>query len=209
MKNKIVKWDYKLKVNNNQSTEDEDIWKITQKTRKKFKSIVEWFSTNKLLARCPTILTGWMFIACFFYPGIDMNEVFKSRHAFIVGPILTIFWLFIVFREQNKYKRLYNQVCDWTIIIKKPKIIEFKRYGLWGEKNRDKRGYRIIAWDWEKTYKSIRFSDCYLWINYSNEIYKTHFDIDELKINGKVYHIWDKVAVYIDCEREKNYYLDI
>lgn len=210
MKKNFVWWNVKINDYNEkiQATKSEDVLKITKKTKDKFKSLVEWFSTNKLLARSPTILMGWMFVACFLYPGIDTNEVLKNWHIFLVWPFLTLLCLYIVIREENKYKRLYRQVCDWTIIIKKVEIIKFKRYGFVGRKYESgSNGYRVIATDWENQYKSIKYSDYYLWLNLSNRINQFHFDTDELKINGNIYHLWDKVDVYIDFEKKNNYYL--
>jgi hypothetical protein len=211
MKNSFVEWDEKLRNFNQYKqniNEDEDVFKITKKTEKKFESLIKANGQNKLIAWVPTILIWWMVIACFLYPGIDMNEVRKSRPVLLVGPFLTIIWLCIVFYNERNYKRLYHQVCDWTITIKQLDIIEFRRYGsLSKEYKRNEHWYRVIASDWEKKYKSNKYSDQYLWIYHSPLQMFTHDD--ELKINGKTYHIWDKIVVYIDSGKESNYYLDI
>ena len=210
IKNNFVEWDVKLKsyIQDNENHQNEDIFKITKKTEKKFESLVKSYSQNKLLAWVPTILIWWMIIACFLYPGINMDEVRESWPVLLTGPFLTILWLCIVYHNERNYKRLYRQVCDWTITIKQLNITEFRRYGSWGnEYKRSEHWYRVIANDWEKIYKSNKYSDLYLWI-YRNPL-RQYIDNDELKINNKTYHIWDKVLVYIDSWKTNNYYLDI
>lgn len=209
MKKNFVEWNYKI-INpkqHSENTENDYNFKITQKTKKRIESLVKSYNQNKLVAWVPTILIWWMFLACFFYPGIDIDEVLKSWPVLLTGPFLTVFWLCIVFYKERIYKRLYQQVCDWTIIIKQLKITSFRRYGSWNNQyERNKHGYRVIASDWNKEYKSIKYSDAYLWLYYNSVTYANN---DELKIDGKIYHIWDKIMVYIDYKDENNYYLDI
>lgn len=210
MKKKFVEGDEKI-ILRNKNTENKDTWKTTQKTKKNFEAIIKSFSYNKLLARCPTMLVGWIFIACFFYPGIDMKEVFKSWPVFVSVLIVTAFWLCLIFYDENKYKRLYKQVCNWTITIKQLPIVKFKRYRPRRHFNfkydNSNYGYRIIVSDWNKKYKSRKYSDRYLWLN--NILTNTQLNKDSLKINGKIYYIWDTVTVFIDSKRENNYYIDI
>lgn len=229
MSGKLVKWDNKIKKQkqHNQNNENKDVFEITKKTKDKFKSLLDANKDGKYFAFIPTLFCLMLFIGTLIYPGFDMNQIIHEElpGLLIIGLWIPMIILPFVLYEEYKYKRLYKQVCDKTIIIKQLPIIKFKRFRpMWNFKfedeydRRGKFGYRVIVSDWKKKYKSLKIWDERLWLSswdtgylrldFILEFIKSYKHKDSLTI-GKTYYIWDMVTVYIDSKWKNNYYVDI
>ena len=210
-------------------------WESQIKVVKKIiKWQIAWYWTGKLLAFSPIMLLWWILIASFLYPGIDTSYVRTDWPYMLISAVyLTAMMLGIVLYNEHKLKRLYYQICNWTIIIKQTKIVKFKYYnhdwmdrkGNTRDRLRNDAWYRIVTSDWVDNYKSNRFPYQF---RYSSWKWAMHYVVnnvisrvvaindprgregkDYIIIKWKQYSLWDEITVYIDSDKKKNYYMAI
>ena len=107
-----------------------------------------------------------LYLSCFnlFTHSLTREEILDYANPGL--PILIFLSLFIYcicYYEELKEKRLYQQVCNWTIKSKEVEIIRFNRYIIddkiqWPERYRTSNySVTIYASDWKKDYESDKF----------------------------------------------------
>ncbi len=110
------------------------------------------------------MLVGFILFFNLFTHSLTREEILDYANPGL--PILIFLSLFIYcicYYEELKEKRLYQQVCNWTIKSKEVEIIRFNRYIIddkiqWPERyHTSNYSVTIYASDWKKDYESDKF----------------------------------------------------
>lgn len=172
------------------------------------------YDSNQSLALVPWLLAIMVTAGMYFTTDPDLFNYKDYWIGLACWILLSLIGLGIVFYYQNRRKRLYKQACDNTIYIEYVEIIKFDRYSplnKYMKKYNDKEyWYVVITSNWNRKYKSEKFSDYDLWIyNPDNLLWKKKEETTTLKVGKKTHHIWDEVRVFIDNKNDNNYYIDL
>jgi len=88
--------------------------------------------------------------------------------------ILSLFWNAIL-KWRKREKTLLKHINDWTIIVKKPKISEFKYYYDSDSDGHSSSWYIVVAQDWWDEYESSKISNSFFtwerWITIDKNYY--------------------------------------
>jgi len=172
------------------------------------------YDSNQSLALVPWLLAIMVTAGMYFTTDPDLFNYKDYWIGLACWILLSLIGLGIVFYHQNRRKRLYKQACDNTIYIEYVEIIKFDRYSPLSKYTKaynDKEyWYVVITGNWNRKYKSEKFSDYDLWIyNPDNSLWKKKQETTSLKIGRKTYHIWDEVRVFVDNSNDNNFYIDL
>jgi len=164
----LAKYDWAKKV---KTKNDEDwyeytpSWKVSKKLIKFFEEkYLRWKNSGYLIGSIPLMLVGFILFFNLFTHSLTREEILDYANPGL--PILIFLSLFIYcicYYEELKEKRLYQQVCNWTIKSKEVEIIRFNRYIIddkiqWPERYRSSNySVTIYASDWKKDYESDKF----------------------------------------------------
>ena len=164
----LAKYDWAKKV---KTKNDEDwyeytpSWKVSKKLIKFFEEkYLRWKNSGYLIGSIPLMLVGFILFFNLFTHSLTREEILDYANPGL--PILIFLSLFIYcicYYEELKEKRLYQQVCNWTIKSKEVEIIWFNRYIIddkiqWPERYRSSNySVTIYASDWKKDYESDKF----------------------------------------------------
>lgn len=164
----LAKYDWAKKV---KTKNDEDwyeytpSWKVSKKLIKFFEEkYLRWKNSGYLIGSIPLMLVGFILFFNLFTHSLTREEILDYANPGL--PILIFLSLFIYcicYYEELKKKRLYQQVCNWTIKSKEVEIIRFNRYIIddkiqWPERYRTSNySVTIYASDWKKDYESDKF----------------------------------------------------
>jgi len=164
----LAKYDWAKKV---KTKNDEDwyeytpSWKVSKKLIKFFEEkYLRWKNNGYLIGSIPLMLVGFILFFNLFTHSLTREEILDYANPGL--PILIFLSLFIYcicYYEELKEKRLYQQVCNWTIKSKEVEIIRFNRYIIddkiqWPERYRSSNySVTIYASDWKKDYESDKF----------------------------------------------------
>ena len=164
----LAKYDWAKKV---KTKNDEDwyeytpSWKVSKKLIKFFEEkYLRWKNSGYLIGSIPLMLVGFILFFNLFTHSLTREEILDYANPGL--PILIFLSLFIYcicYYEELKEKRLYQQVCNWTIKSKEVEIIWFNRYIIddkiqWPERYRTSNySVTIYASDWKKDYESDKF----------------------------------------------------
>ena len=164
----LAKYDWAKKV---KTKNDEDwyeytpSWKVSKKLIKFFEEkYLRWKNSGYLIGSIPLMLVGFILFFNLFTHSLTREEILDYANPGL--PILIFLSLFIYcicYYEELKKKRLYQQVCNWTIKSKEVEIIRFNRYIIddkiqWPERYRSSNySVTIYASDWKKDYESDKF----------------------------------------------------
>ena len=158
----LAKYDWAKKV---KTKNDEDwyeytpSWKVSKKLIKFFEEkYLRWKNSGYLIGSIPLMLVGFILFFNLFTHSLTREEILDYANPGL--PILIFLSLFIYcicYYEELKEKRLYQQVCNWTIKSKEVEIIWFNRYIIddkiqWPERYRSSKYL-------EKIMKVINFID--------------------------------------------------
>ena len=159
-------WAKKVKTNNDEDWyEYTPSWKVSKKLIKFFEEkYLRWKNSGYLIGSIPLMLVGFILFFNLFTHSLTREEILDYANPGL--PILIFLSLFIYcicYYEELKEKRLYQQVCNWTIKSKEVEIIWFNRYIIddkiqWPERYRSSNySVTIYASDWKKDYESDKF----------------------------------------------------
>ena len=164
----LAKYDWAKKV---KTKNDEDwyeytpSWKVSKKLIKFFEEkYLRWKNNGYLIGSIPLMIVGFILFFNLFTHSLTREEILDYANPGL--PILIFLSLFIYcicYYEELKEKRLYQQVCNWTIKSKEVEIIRFNRYIIddkiqWPERYRSSNySVTIYASDWKKDYESDKF----------------------------------------------------
>ena len=197
----LAKYDWAKKM---KSKKDEDgyeytpSWKISKKIIKFFEEkYLNWKNYSLLFGSMPLMFVWFILFFNLFSHSLTWEEILD--YAKFWAPIIIFLSLFIFcicYYGELKTKRLYQQVCNWTIESKEVEIIGFDRHvPTWEKKNYGDSWYdpnqywfSIIATDWKRKYESDWFSDRKLWLNYS-KFYIEKESYDTL-MNSRLFRLW-------------------
>ena len=162
-------------------------WKISKKLIKDFEEEYLRLKWGWFLTLIPVMLVWFIALFNLFTHMIPFEDMWKEwKIVFFASIILSLFLYSICYYNTLKAKRLYTQLCNWTITTKEVEIIRFERYGSYSYYDED--GYRgdytnrnsylnrqnrhnawfiVVASDWKRKYESEKFSDEILKLDYS------------------------------------------
>ena len=164
----LAKYDWAKKV---KTKNDEDwyeytpSWKVSKKLIKFFEEkYLRWKNSGYLIGSIPLMLVGFILFFNLFTHSLTREEILDYANPGLpILIFLTLFIYCICYYEELKEKRLYQQVCNWTIKSKEVEIIRFNRYIIddkiqWPERYRSSNySVTIYASDWKKDYESDKF----------------------------------------------------
>ena len=190
---------------------------MDKKIEKKLKDQVDhWIRDCFFLASIPFIAL-WIFLFFnIFWRVVPFWELFTEHWMVLVGAFwFSLFFFLIWLREHIKRKWIYNSIIDGTIVVKKTEIIKFvpRVKNLFSKEHRNSDfSLYFITSDWEKKYKSGRYSDKeiqLLWDKLDINLYFIQDCKIWFKLRWKKFSIWDKIDVYVDPKHKRNYIMDI
>lgn len=172
------------------------------------------YDSNQSLALVPWLLAIMVTVGMYFTTDPEFFNFKEYWIGLAMWISLSVIWLCVIFYHQNRRKRLYNQACNNTIYIDYVKIIKFDRYAplnkYFKPYHDNEYWYIVVTSNWNREYKSEKFSDHELWIhNPDNSLWTKKKETTSLKIGKKTHHIWDEVRVFIDRGNHNNYYIDL
>ena len=169
------------------------------------------YDSNQSLALIPWLLAIMITVGMYFVTDHDLYDFNDYWPGLVWGILFSVILLCVVFYYQNRRKRLYKQALDNSLYVDYVEIIKFDRYRSYTKKYNDKDcWYRVIVSDWNRKYKSEKYSDNDLWIyNPDSSIWIKKKETTSLYIGRKTHHIWEEVRMFVDNENDNNYYIDL
>ena len=169
------------------------------------------YDSNQSLALIPWLLAIMITVGMYFITDHDLYDFNDYWPGLVWGILFSVILLCVVFYYQNRRKRLYKQALDNSLYVDYVEIIKFDRYRSYTKKYNDKDcWYRVIVSDWNRKYKSEKYSDNDLWIyNPDSSIWIKKKETTSLYIGRKTHHIWEEVRMFVDNENDNNYYIDL
>ena len=169
------------------------------------------YDSNQSLALIPWLLAIMITVGMYFVTDSDLYDFNDYWPGLVWGILFSVILLCVVFYYQNRRKRLYKQALDNSLYVDYVEIIKFDRYRSYTKKYNDKDcWYRVIVSDWNRKYKSEKYSDNDLWIyNPDSSIWIKKKETTSLYIGRKTHHIWEEVRMFVDNENDNNYYIDL
>ena len=169
------------------------------------------YDSNQSLALVPWLLAIMITVGMYFITDRDLYNFNDYWPGLVCGILFSVILLCIVFYYQNRRKRMYKQALDNSLYVDYVEIIKFDRYRSYTKKYNDKDcWYRVIVSDWNRKYKSEKYSDNDLWIyNPDSSIWIKKKETTSLYIGRKTHHIWEEVRMFVDNENDNNYYIDL
>lgn len=159
-------------------------WKISKKIIKYFEEKYQRIKWGWFLALMPVMLVWFIALFNLFTQTIPFEELWHDwKIGLFIAIMLSLFLYSIHYYDTLKAKRLYTQLCNWTLTTKEVEIIRFNIYdsnsyndtignrGDYINKNNSLNRHNVwvivIASDWRKRYESEFFSAEILKLDYS------------------------------------------
>ena len=177
--------------------------------------VEKWIKDCLFLSSIPFMMLWFFLFFNIFCRVIPFWEFFTEYWiVLIIAFWLSIFIFSVLFYNHTKRKWIYEHIKYGTIIIKKTEIIKFvPRIKNFFSKEHRKEDFTLyfLTSDWEREYKSIKYSAWeiwFIWDEFDINLYFVQKHKNWFKLRWKKFFIWDKVDVYIDPKHKRNYILN-